>query len=647
MISLDRLRDYMSRQLEEDNKKKFVQVTADTLEDALKEAAIELDCKIKELEYEIMEKGSRGILGVGKKPWLIVASKMSSVSVKSYEENEVELGFDIEDERQKDKDGKIFVRLNSDGVYVAVYPPEGKGRPVTEKEAVEAIIRRVNTNIDNNLLSKVVKRADGEFVKIAEYSYNPAHDAVLSVNITDGEMKAYLLAQAPRDGGTDPTRDVIIGFLKMNGIEYGIMEDVVAEFERSPVYGREILIAEGIPPKNGDDAKIIYNFETDHTRVRLKEKNGKIDYKDLNLVQNVVAGQVLAKKIPPSAGVPGRTVTGKILPAKDGKDIPMPVGKNVKLSDDGMVAIAEINGQVLLISGKITVEPVYTVDGDVSLKTGNILFLGTVIVTGNVEDGFSIKASGNIEVKGSVGKCELDAEGDIIVHQGIAGKSAALIKAGKNVVSRFVENAKVEAGELVIVSDGIINSTVSANKKIICHGRRASIVGGKSIATEEVIAKNLGSVGGIETIVEVGFDPSAKEKEESLSLEHTKLTEELDELSLNLGALENLRKSKKLTQDKANVYKELLLRKRELSQKISTIKAEIDRIREYLNQLKTKGRVSVSGNVFPGVKIFIREAVLEVKNDFKSVTFISEANMVKVTKYEEPEDLDNLGIKER
>ena len=134
-----------------------------------------------------------------------------------------------------------------------------------------------------------------------------------------------------------------------------------------------------------------------------------------------------------------------------------------------MVAVAEINGQVMITGGKITVEPVYTVEGDVSLKTGNILFLGTVIVKGNVEDGFSVKASGNIEVKGSVGKCELDAEGDIVVHQGIAGKSAALIRAGKNVVSRFIENAPVETGDFVLGSDGLINFTVSAYKKIISH----------------------------------------------------------------------------------------------------------------------------------------------------------------------------------
>ena len=35
---------------------------------------------------------------------------------------------------------------------------------------------------------------------------------------------------------------------------------------------------------------------------------------------------------------------------------------------------------VLLTAGRLSVEPIYTVEGDVNLKTGNILFLGTVFV---------------------------------------------------------------------------------------------------------------------------------------------------------------------------------------------------------------------------------------------------------------------------
>jgi uncharacterized protein (DUF342 family) len=38
------------------------------------------------------------------------------------------------------------------------------------------------------------------------------------------------------------------------------------------------------------------------------------------------------------------------------------------------------------------------------------------------------------------------------------------------------------------------------------------------------------------------------------------------------------------------------------------------------------------------VKIFIKDAPLEIRNEFRSVTFILENEMVKVTRYEDEEE---------
>ena len=38
------------------------------------------------------------------------------------------------------------------------------------------------------------------------------------------------------------------------------------------------------------------------------------------------------------------------------------------------------------------------------------------------------------------------------------------------------------------------------------------------------------------------------------------------------------------------------------------------------------------------VKIHIKDAYLEVKNEFKAVTFINENGLIKITKYEELEE---------
>jgi uncharacterized protein (DUF342 family) len=75
--------------------------------------------------------------------------------------------------------------------------------------------------------------------------------------------------------------------------------------------------------------------------------------------------------------------------------------------------------------------------------------------------------------------------------------------------------------------------------------------------------------------------------------------------------------------------REKLLKQR---QKIS---GDIQAIQAYLDELKTNGRISVSGTVFSGVKIAIKDATLQVRRESRSVTYIAESGQVKVTKYEE------------
>lgn len=639
MVGLSEIQAYMQQQAEEDKSRQYVNVTGDSVQDALKQAAIELNLPIKKIEYEILERGNRGVLGMGKKPCLIVAYPIQEKQATTADSGDDAVHtLDAEDSADH-QDGKALVRLTPEGVMLKVTKPEGAGAKVTERQAVDSLMERTRSKVDTGRVAKVVKAADGEWVKVGDFEYDPAEDAALTVSITDQEMKAYLTMLPPGEHGADPDPRALMSFLHSNDVVEGIKDDVLQGICEEPQYREPILIAEGSKPVNGEDAKILYNFETDSHNVRLKETDGKVDFKELNLVQNVVQGQVLAKKVPPQKGTGGRTVTGKLLPAKDGMDVQMQVGKNVRLSDDRNTALAEINGQVMIAGGKIVVEPIYVVAGDVSLKTGNILFLGTVIIKGSVSDGFSVKASGNIEVHGSVGKSVLDAEGDVLVHQGITGKNTGTVTAGGDLYSKFIENAHVEAGGLVVVSDGIINSEVFSNRKVLCRGRRASIVGGSVRAAEEINAKTLGSVAGMETRLEVGYDPKSKERLAELDSEREDLRRKLDEVNLNMSTLKNLVKQrKKLSQERVESFKQTKKQKAELEERLVEISEESTKIQDYLGQLKVSGRISASGVVHPGVKIHIKDAPLDVRNEFKSVTFVMENNLVKVTKYEEPDE---------
>ena len=642
MVTLEKIRTDLGKTLEEDKKLHYVEVRADTLEEALDDAALQLNCRVVHLEYEVLEAGFAGMFGLMKKPWFIRAYQNPEEAKKASIRNS-QTGTDadtiIEEEKPVDKDGVFYVHYFQSQINLKVVLPIGKGIPVQLSEVMGRLKRSDTIMIEDDLVKQLVKNGtDGKYVPVGQYQHNAAADALLTVEISNDEMKASINVTSPAIGGAEISAEQIERVLQTQGVVAGISKEKIEEFVDMPIYGVPCVVAEALQPVDGRDAYIAYNFETDRSKLKLSEtETGQINFKELNLIQNVVEGQPLAQKMLAERGKAGKTIFGRYLEAKNGKDIPMPLGKNVAVDTDGRTIIAKTNGQVMLIGDKICVEPILEVDG-VSLKTGNIKFLGTVIVKGNVEDGFEVRASGNVEVYGAVGKSIIEADGDVIVSLGIMGRDEGYVRAGKSLWAKFIQNTKVDVEEYVIVTDGIINSNVTCNKKILLQGKRASIIGGHLFATEEIHTKTIGSSGGgSETVLEVGYDPRAKQRLDELLAKQDALTKELDELDLNIETLENIKKVRRtLPHEKEETLKNSIARKNEIETESAEMTEEITQIQQHLRELKIIGKVSASGTVYAGVKIYIRDVKEEIRNDTKAVTFYLENGFVRHGKYEPP-----------
>ncbi|MDR2447473.1 MAG: FapA family protein [Treponema sp.] len=640
MIDFVKLQQLMKEQLEIDREIRIVNAEGQTLDAALREASTLLDIPMRRIEYEVIERGFGGIFGAGRKEWKIkaygkVLMREANVSAGSADAGEKAVALVA-----KNVDGEVFVRLNSSGVLLKVNPSIGSGRPATEAMAMLALNDRSVKDIDVNMVRAVVEHAEGVYVKVGTFNRNYSHDSNIRVEIMDNDMKAFIIVEPAGVNGCDLSEDVIVNFLHKNHIVYGIKNDVIAQFVDHPVYKTPTLVAEGIKEANGRNAYIEYKFETNPNKMHLRQsRTGTVDFKNIQLIQNVIENQPIAVKIPAEEGKKGRTVKGEFLPAKDGVDISLPLGKNVHADKDGMVIFADISGQVMLANGVINVEPVFLVEGNVCLKTGNIIFLGTVVITGNVEDGFSVKAAGNIEIRGTVGCAEIEAEGDISVAQGITGKTTGHVKAGGSIWARFIENAIIDAGDMVVVSDGIINSQVDAYKRIVCQGKRARIVGGKLRASEEINAQIIGtSSGGTETICEVGIDPSIKEALEELAFDKERHKKELESVQAEMQMLINIKTQRKsLPEDKEFLLNELMDQRNNLISELQDIDKKIDQKQEEQSGIKTRGRVSVANVIYPGAKIVVRDVVESIRNQYRAATFILENNLIRVVKYEEPD----------
>lgn len=649
MVTLEKIRSDLAELQKKDQSIKSVEVHADTLDEALADAAVQLNTKVANLEYEIKEKGFDGFFGIAKRPWFITVYQNAEAVSKSERIKDFQNAsfMDMDEEIQNfDKDGEYFVHRFGTEICLKVNLPVGEGKNINFSDVLNDIKRSDTVDFDEKIVKKYTENGTGGIYEpVGHYSRNPAGDAIYVIDITKDELKATCTITPPALGGADVSEDQIKTALKSQGVVAGISDEKISALVDRPAYNVPVVVAEAVLPVDGRDAYIAYNFETDRSKIRAKEAaNGQVDFKELNLIQNVVEGQPLAQKMLPERGKAGKTLYGRYLEAKNGKDINLPLGKNVTLDSDGRTILAACNGQVLLINDKINVEPIMEIDG-VNIKSGNVTFLGTVIVNGNVEDGYNVKASGNIEVNGAVGASRLESDGDIIVSQGIVGRDECEILCGGSLWAKFVQNSKVQVEENVIVQDSLMNCEVSAQHRIILQGKRAQITGGHLFATETVLAKNIGSAGGgTETVIEVGIDPRAKHRLEDLREMQEKTVKEIDELELNIQTLENTKKVRRvLPAEKEENLKRYKLRKNELTNENDEFNKEIETILAHLRELKNIGKVYASGTVYAGVKIFVRDEKDEVRANVKSVIFYYDEGFVRRGKYEKPDFSDVKG----
>lgn len=641
---MEKLRLMLKKIIEEEANLESIEIESESLDTALEEACSKLNVTLSELDYEILESGDNGIFGFGKKKYKIrVYKARNTLDILEMSESSSigDMDISLEDTLQS-KDGEAFVRITEEGVLLKVIAPVKDGLPVDIQEVCQKLEARGFDKYEESVLNEIINKAEGEYIKIGSMPLNVVNDSTANVQISETKMRAYIIISAPRPGGYDLDVDQIRSILKSHNVIVGIKEDVIDKILDYPEYDTPIWIAEGIKVVNGVDASITYHFNTSKKKEFHEQNNGQIDFKSMNNIQNVTAGQILATKNLATTGEPGRTVTGEIIYNKPGKDLVLQEGKNTKVSDDGLNIVALTNGQVNYSAGKVNVDEVYIVQGDVNLKTGHISFLGNVIVTGSVEDNFNITAEGNIEIKGSVGKCRLEAKGNITVSQGIMGKDEAYIKAGECLYAKFIQQvSKVEVGDSVYVQDAIMQSYVDATKEICCVGKRATIVGGDLRAGETIKSGTIGSQSGTETIIEVGIDPKKRQELMEALAEQEAAYKKLEEVQVNFSGLQNLKKQMrdKFPKEKEEIYKNLSEEINRLNDVIAKMEVVIGELNQYLAMLKGKGSVIATKIVYPQVKIYIKNSMLPIRTEYKKIQFILEHEEVNAVQYiEEKKD---------
>ena len=367
----------------------------------------------------------------------------------------------------------------------------------------------------------------------------------LEVAVSDDKLQALLtITQVPAEPYMATVED-IYGALAQAGVEYGVLTDKIEQIVAGRIYPERMVVAQGQAPNPGRDGQIEYCF-TSGNAGQAHDLGYRVDYRNLNLVENVHAGQALAIMIPAIESAPGITVYGRPINVAKVKKVRLPVGKGTKVSPENpFELVAEIDGFVRLDKTsfeQIVVEQEFQVLESVDLSTGNLNIEGSVRIFKDVRDGFQVKATGNILVHGSVEGCYLEAGGNIEIKGGIiGGKQRARAQAIGDVMVKFADNADISAGGLIAVTEEALNCTLQTERIVTVGDEKiksvGAIIGGQVIAGQLIKAVSVGTPAGTITRLRVGERPNLLNRRRAMERELTQQEAEFEQLELRVKSL--------------------------------------------------------------------------------------------------------------
>lgn len=449
------------------------------------------------------------------------------------------------------------------------------------------------------------------------------------LRIEEDEMSVWMYLNPPISEESPYTKGELIGYLEMNGVTHGHHTSNLAAMVKKRVYQREILVAQGQEPIEGNDGYYEYRFSPDEHRAPKVLENGSVDYTNMSSLHNVRQGDIVAVYHHAKMGQDGYTVKGKPLLAHRVKEMPPLRGTAISNADNPDIYLATKDGKIDFRDGKVDIQTTHEITGDVTLITGKIEFFGDVLIQGNVEAGVVIRAGRNVEIKGTVEAVAIFAGGDIILGRGIQGGQRAKISARGSVYADFIEHTIVTAGGDV-TANTILNSRVSADGKVLLTGKKGAIIGGYTHAQKGISATEIGNQAEVRTVVHAGCEREIYDRHQAVKAREKQLAEQLKELSESVTGRGKVRLSGKIPKSQEEELQEL--KKALLSMKAEI--ADCDAEKALLEGKIKEGQSSeivVNGNVYRGSVIGIAQLQIPIEHNNCFMKYFYSRGMLEST----------------
>ncbi|MFB1049548.1 DUF342 domain-containing protein [Paraliobacillus sp. JSM ZJ581] len=419
---------------------------------------------------------------------------------------------------------------------------------------------------------------------------------IFKVDISKDKMSAILDQKQDYEKEV-LTEQTILSFLAAHHVEYGINQALIKKLVNNEANSLTfpMQIAAGLPAEDGEDGQITYVC----TQNEIVEHEERRDFRDVKKIPSLKKGEKIAVISSPTSGKNGRTVSDKEVQAKQGKPVKIRAGKNVVYSEKEQSFYAAIDGQLSIGNKVIHVFDTYELNTDLSLETGNLKFVGSIVIRGNVPTGYRVEAEGDIYVYGLVEGAYLEAKGNIFISEGIAGLRKGTVIANGDVTIGYANQAIIDSGKDIIIKNSIMHSRCVAKERIICNS--GHIIGGSCSSGKSIQVKDVGNKMSTKTEISIGINQKNYELENALNKEKQDLADNIKKLHI-LGD-----KLKAKPSNEMNVKERILLLKqrnslKQSNEKMEQIDAQLDTLQVDLGD-EEEVRLIVKGTMYPNVEL--------------------------------------------
>lgn len=447
-------------------------------------------------------------------------------------------------------------------------------------------------------------------------------EAYMEVNPNENSKENMTFSKVPKEE--------LEAFLQENGIKYGLQEENILHLSESDIPTKSYLVAKGKEAIDGQDGTIKQYKKSSETVVLNEDDKGNINFKELEWFFQVSVGEILAEKTLPIEGEDGIDVYGAEIKARKGKNPSFKYGKNVGETPDGLQLMALKDGRVEYSGDKVQINDVLIIKGNVDTETGNIRFLGDVVVQGDIKSGFDVYCDGGLEVTGVIEAANVNIGKDLVVRGGIQGNTSFLVEAGGSIICKFIENASISS-KGNIVTDFIVHSTVNCGGSITVKGKKGLVVGGEIRAKSDLTAQMIGSYMGTKTVIEIGVDPTKKERLEAYREEKNNYKNRLVILQPSIQNGKELLSRGLMDSVKKISFTKIVEEYNKIIQNLKIIDKEMEEIEaEILGN--TQGYIVVKSRVYPGTKISIGRFNRHIKDEVAACKIFVSDNDILVSK---------------